>query len=301
MNLEQLLTESRNLNTLTIDEESSLGIVTLINQEDHKVPIAIEKILPEIATAVDSIVSALQSGGRLFYLGAGTSGRIGILDASECPPTYGTDPELVQGLIAGGNPAILRAVEGAEDSYTLAAEDLEKKQLNSSDILIGIAASGRTPYVIGGLQYAKSLGCRTISLTCTPNSKMGNLTDLSLTVLTGPEVIMGSTRMKAGSAQKMILNMLTTATMIRLGKVYSNLMVDVQATNEKLQQRAKLIVSLATDVSLDQASIALEKANGSVKLAIIILLTGASKEEGSQLLEQSKGFIAKSLNVQKQS
>jgi len=301
MNLEQLLTESRNPNTLTIDQESSLEIVTLINQEDHKVPLAIQAILPEIAIAVDCIVSVLQSGGRLFYLGAGTSGRIGILDASECPPTYGTNPELVQGIIAGGPQAILRAVEGAEDSPLLAKEDLQNKQLTSSDILVGIAASGRTPYVLGGLQYAKSLGCKTISLTCTPSSQMGTIADLSLAVLTGPEVIMGSTRMKAGSAQKMILNMLTTATMIRLGKVYSNLMVDVQATNHKLEERAKLIVSLATGIDLNQASIALTRAKGSAKLAIILLLTGASPEEGCQLLEESKGFIPNSLNPEKQS
>lgn len=209
MNLENLLTEARNPDTIHIDQQSSLEIVTLINQEDHKVSKAIQDILPEIALAVDEIVASLQSGGRLFYLGAGTSGRLGILDASECPPTYGTHPELVQGLIAGGTQAILRAVEGAEDSETLAEEDLRGKGLNSSDILVGIAASGRTPYVIGGLRYAKSIGCRTISLTCSPDSEMGKIADLSLTVLTGPEVIMGSTRMKAGTAQKMVLNMLT--------------------------------------------------------------------------------------------
>lgn len=295
MNLEKLVTETRNLNTIAIDRQSSLGIVELINQEDHKVAATIQKILPNIATAVDSIVSAIQSGGRLFYLGAGTSGRLGILDASECPPTYGTNPELVVGLIAGGTQAILRAVEGAEDSDTLATEDLQSKQLHPSDIVIGIAASGRTPYVIGGLQYAKSLGCQTISLTCSPNSEMGRIADLSLTVVTGPEVIMGSTRMKAGTAQKMVLNMLTTATMIRLGKVYSNLMADVQATNAKLKERAKLIVTLATDCSLRQAEEALTASRGSAKLAIVMLLADISADQASQLLESSNGFVSEAM------
>lgn len=295
MDLKKILTETRNPNTVNIDRQSSLGVVELINQEDHKVAAAIQEILPDIAKAVDSIVFALQSGGRLFYLGAGTSGRLGILDASECPPTYGTDPELVLGIIAGGEPAILHAVEGAEDSDTMAAEDLQSKQLNSSDILIGIAASGRTPYVIGGLQYAKLIGCRTVSLTCTPDSQMSKIADLSLTVLTGPEVIMGSTRMKAGTAQKMVLNMLTTAAMIRLGKVYSNLMVDVQATNVKLKERSRLIVTLATGVTPDQADIALIKANGSAKLAIVMLLANISADQASQLLKQANGFTSEAL------
>ena len=298
MNLEKLLTEERNLSTINIDKQSSLEIVELINQEDQKIASAIQDILPEIARTVDSIVVALQAGGRLFYLGAGTSGRMGILDAAECPPTYGTHPELVQGLIAGGTQAILRAVEGAEDSDTLAAEELGRKQLNSSDILIGIAASGRTPYVIGGLRYAKSIGCQTISLTCTPDSEMGRIAGQSLTVLTGPEVIMGSTRMKAGTAQKMVLNMLTTATMIGLGKVYSNLMVDVQATNLKLKERAKRIVTIATGVSYSQAEETLTAANGSSKLAIIMIVAGVSSEEASQLLKGADGFVAKALTLQ---
>ncbi len=295
MNLNTLLTETRNPNTVGIDRQSSLGIVTLINQEDLTVAPVIQNILPDIAKAVDTIVTAIQSGGRLFYLGAGTSGRLGILDASECPPTYGTDPELVLGLIAGGTPAILQAIEGAEDSPALATEDLKRKQLNSSDVLVGIAASGRTPYVIGGLNYANSMGCSTISLTCTPDSQMSKIADLSLTALTGPEVIMGSTRMKAGTAQKMILNMLTTATMIRLGKVYSNLMVDVQATNLKLKERTRLIVTLATGVDHSQADEALTAANGSAKLAILMLLTNLPATEASALLQQNGGFVAKAL------
>lgn len=297
MNLNTLLTEARNPNTLNIDKQSSLGIVTLINQEDLTIATVIQDILPAIAQAVDLIVEAIQAGGRLFYLGAGTSGRLGILDASECPPTYGTIPELVQGLIAGGTPAILHAIEGAEDSLTLAQEDLQKKHLNSADVLVGIAASGRTPYVIGGLQYANSIGCPTISLTCTSHSEMAKIAKLSLTALTGPEVIMGSTRMKAGTAQKMVLNMLTTATMIRLGKVYSNLMVDVQATNFKLKERTRLIVTLATGVSPDEADTALAAAKGSAKLAILMLLADLPAEKAALLLEQSKGFVAAALTL----
>lgn len=295
MNLNMLLTEARNPNTLNIDQQSSLGIVTLINQEDLTVAAVIADILPDIATAVDTIVTALRAGGRLFYLGAGTSGRLGILDASECPPTYGTNPELVQGLIAGGTPAILHAIEGAEDSLTLAADDLKNKQLTSADVVVGIAASGRTPYVIGGLTYANSLNCSTISLTCTPNSQMSNIAKLSLTVLTGPEVIMGSTRMKAGTAQKMVLNMLTTATMIRLGKVYSNLMVDVQATNLKLKERIRLIVTLATGASQLQADEALAAANGSAKLAIFMILANLPADQAAALLQEADGFVSEAL------
>ncbi|MEG6586601.1 N-acetylmuramic acid 6-phosphate etherase [Dendrosporobacter sp. 1207_IL3150] len=297
MNLDKLLTEARNPDTINIDNRSSLEIVELINQEDQKVALSIQKILPDIAKAVEYIVAAIQSGGRLFYLGAGTSGRIGILDASECPPTYGTDSELVQGLIAGGTEAVFRAVEGAEDSDALAAEDLKSKKLNSSDIVIGIAASGRTPYVIGGLCYAKSIGCRTIALTCSPDSEMSRIADHSLTVLTGPEVIMGSTRMKAGTAQKMVLNMLTTATMVGLGKVYSNLMVDVQTTNLKLKERAKRIVSLATGTSNSQAEEALIAAKGSAKIAIVMILAGSTAEEAAELLQAGNGFVAKALAI----
>lgn len=297
MNLNTLLTETRNPATMDIDQKSTLDIVTLINQEDQKVATTIQDILPHIAQAVDLIVAAIEKGGRLFYLGAGTSGRLGILDASECPPTYGTPPELVVGLIAGGAPAILQAIEGAEDSTTLAMEDLQNKQLNSSDILVGIAASGRTPYVIGGLHYAKSIGCSTISLTCSPQSEMSKIATLSLTVLTGAEVITGSTRMKAGTAQKMVLNMLTTATMIRLGKVYSNLMVDVQATNLKLKERTKSIVALATGASHIQVNTALIAANGSAKLAILMLLTDLPVGEANILLQQTNGFIGRALTL----
>ncbi|MCE5286990.1 MAG: N-acetylmuramic acid 6-phosphate etherase [Pelosinus sp.] len=297
MKLENLLTETINPATIHIDKESTLGILTLINQEDQKITGVIQKILPQIAEAVDIIVASLSTGGRLFYLGAGTSGRLGILDASECPPTYGTDPELVQGLIAGGTTAIFQAVEGAEDSSSLASNDLKAKQLTSTDIVVGIAASGRTPYVIGGLTFAKSLGCRTISLTCSPNSELGKIADISLTILTGAEVIMGSTRMKAGTAQKMVLNMLTTASMIKMGKVYGNLMVDVQSTNEKLKVRANRIVTLATGCSKAQAQTALNEAGGSCKLAITMLLAGVSAAAAAELLTKADGFVGKALEL----
>lgn len=297
MNLEKLLTETRNPATLDIDTLTSVEIVTKINNEDKKVAEAVSAIVPQIGQAVDWIVEAIRAGGRLFYLGAGTSGRLGILDASECPPTYGTAPELVQGLIAGGKEAIFRAIEGAEDSLTLAAEDLAAKHLTSADIVVAIAASGRTPYCIGGLTYAKELGCRTVALTCSPDSEMSQLADLSLTVLVGPEVIMGSTRMKAGTAQKLVLNMLTTATMIRLGKVFSNLMVDVQATNKKLIERGKRIVALATGASRAEAEAALAAADGSAKTAIVMLLAGVSAARAVELLKQADGFVARAITL----
>lgn len=292
MNLDKLLTESRNPDTLDIDQLSSLDIVTKINQQDQQVPIAVSKALPQIAQAVDWIVASFQTGGRLFYLGAGTSGRLGILDAAECPPTFGTPPELVQGLIAGGEPAILRAVEGAEDSLVLAAQDLTKRSLAPDDIVVGIAASGRTPYVIGGLTFARQTGCRTVAVVCSPNSEMSAIANLTICIETGPEVIMGSTRMKAGTAQKLVLNMLTTAAMIRCGKVYSNLMVDVQATNHKLVERAKHIVVLATGATREQAETALKQAGGSAKIAIVMLLAGMTAEAAKERLKATNGFVA---------
>lgn len=292
MNLDKLLTESRNPDTLDIDQLSSLDIVTKINQQDQQVPIAVSKALPQIAQAVDWIVASFQTGGRLFYLGAGTSGRLGILDAAECPPTFGTPPELVQGLIAGGEPAILRAVEGAEDSLVLAAQDLTKRSLAPDDIVVGIAASGRTPYVIGGLTFARQTGCRTVAVVCSPNSEMSAIANLTICIETGPEVIMGSTRMKAGTAQKLVLNMLTTAAMIRCGKVYSNLMVDVQATNHKLVERAKRIVVLATGATREQAETALKQAGGSAKIAIVMLLAGMTAEAAKERLKATNGFVA---------
>lgn len=298
MNIDKLLTEKRNPHTLDIDQLSTLEIVTKINTEDHIVPMAVAKTLPQVAQAVDWIVESINKGGRLFYIGAGTSGRLGILDASECPPTYGTSPELVQGIIAGGQQAILAAVEGAEDSTALSAMDLKSKNLNSLDIVVGIAASGRTPYVVSGLNYAKSLGCKTVAIACSPDSEMEHIADATICALVGPEVIMGSTRMKAGTAQKLILNMLTTATMVRIGKVYSNLMVDVHATNYKLAARTKRIVALATGTDTIRVETVLKEADGSAKVAIIAILNNISIIEARELLEKNNNIVAKSLKKQ---
>lgn len=300
MNLEKLLTEARNPETENIDELASLEILQCINQEDKKVALAIELVLPQIAQAVDWIVESLSGGGRLFYLGAGTSGRMGILDASECPPTFGTPPDLVQGVIAGGEKAVFRAVEGAEDSLTMAAEDLVARGLSPRDVVVGIAASGRTPYVIGGLEHARQVGCHTVAVVCTPDSEMQKVSELSIAILVGPEVIMGSTRMKAGTAQKLVLNMLTTASMIRMGKVYGNLMVDVQATNKKLVERSKRIVCLATGVSREQAEAAIVEAGGSVKVAVTLLLIGSSAVEAQELLVQASGSVSQALKIFRQ-
>jgi N-acetylmuramic acid 6-phosphate etherase len=295
MNLEKLLTESRNPDTLDIDRLSTLDVVTKINNQDQLVAAAVARALPQIAQAVDWIVASMDKGGRLFYLGAGTSGRLGILDASECPPTFGTSPELVQGLIAGGETAVFRAVEGAEDSLSLAAQDLTQRQLSAGDIVVGIAASGRTPYVIGGLNFAKETGCRTVAVVCSPGSEMAAIADLTICIEAGSEVIMGSTRMKAGTAQKLVLNMLTTAAMIRRGKVYSNLMVDVQATNKKLIERAKRIVVMATGASREQAEAAIEQAGGSAKAAIVMILAGVTAQEAEDRLIKAQGFVAKAI------
>jgi N-acetylmuramic acid 6-phosphate etherase len=257
--------------------------------------LAVEKILPEIAQAVDIITDRLARGGRLFYLGAGTSGRLGILDASECPPTYGVEPELVQGVIAGGIPAIFKAQEGAEDNPELAQEDLAERGFGKGDVLVGIAASGRTPYVIGGLQYAKKLGAATIALACSANAAIAEYADIALLPVTGAEVVTGSTRMKAGTAQKLVLNMLSTVTMIKLGKVYGNLMVDVKTSNAKLEERAKNIVMEATGCSREESIAALREARGNAKLAIFIHLTGADFAAGQAALAKADGHLAQAL------
>ena len=300
VNLEGIATEKRNTSTLLIDELSTIDMLTLINNEDKTVPLAIEKILPDIAMAVDLITKQLQSGGRLFYIGAGTSGRLGVLDAAECPPTYGVSPDLVQGIIAGGAPALLKAQEGAEDSLELCKKDLKEKDFSKNDILVGIAASGRTPYVIGGLEYAKSIGAPTISIACSPNSEIAKLADIPLTVVTGPEVITGSTRMKAGTAQKLVLNMLSTGTMIKLGKVYSNLMVDLMATNKKLEERSIRIVMEATGENREISQKALAACKGKAKTAIFMLLSGLTPEEATTALDNSNGFVSNALNKLKE-
>ena len=293
--LDKLTTEQRNPATEHIDELPTLDMVTLINTEDKKVAEAVGKILPEIAQAVDLIAERLQKGGRLFYMGAGTSGRLGILDAVECPPTYGTDYEMVQGLIAGGATAIFRAKEGAEDDPQLGRADLEEAGFTAKDVLVGIAASGRTPYVKGGLIHARELGAATIALACAEKAEIAELSDIALLPVTGPEVITGSTRLKAGTAQKMVLNMLSTGTMIKLGKVYGNLMVDVKATNEKLSERALRIVMAAAGCKRKEAEDTLMKAGGQAKLAILIALTGCSPAEGRLQLGLTQGHLANAL------
>lgn len=294
-NLKKLSTETRNPNTINIDKVSTLEIVELINAEDKKVALAVEKSKLNIAKAVDVIAERLSKEGRLLYIGAGTSGRLGILDASECPPTFGVDYEMIQGIIAGGTAAILKAVEGAEDLAELGKEDLINKNLSSKDVVCGIAASGRTPYVIGAMNYAKEIGAAVLSVTMNENSPMSAIAEIPIEAVVGPEVIMGSTRMKAGTAQKLILNMLTTGAMIKLGKVYSNLMVDVRSTNEKLKARAKRIVKLATEAEDKNIEKLLKETNFDVKLTILILETGLSKEEAKALLHKNKGYIFSAL------
>ena len=271
MDFSELTTEQRNSASANIDKCSTLEMLKIINDEDKKIALAVEKVLPEIAQAVELIAQKISDGGRLFYIGAGTSGRLGVLDASECPPTFGTSPEIVQGIIAGGSVALVSAVEGAEDDNSAAISDLMTKNFNAADILIGIAASGRTPYVLGGIEYAKKIGAATVGLSCVENSALAEISDIALTPITGAEVITGSTRMKAGTATKMVLNMLTTGAMIKLGKVYGNLMVDVSATNEKLRDRAKRIVIAATNCTETEAITALEKCGGHAKSAIDFL------------------------------
>ncbi len=297
MDLSRLTTERRNPASAHIDSCTTLEMVTIMQQEDSKIASAIEKILPEIARAIDATSQRLENGGRLFYLGAGTSGRLGILDASECPPTYGTDPELVQGLIAGGVPAIFRAQEGAEDNPGLAVHDLKEHGFSAKDVLVGIAASGRTPYVIGGLKYARELGALTIALACSEHAEIAALADIALTPVTGPEVVTGSTRMKAGTAQKLVLNMLSTGTMIKLGKVYGNLMVDVKASNKKLEERAIRIVMEGSGCERTEAEKALKGAGGHAKLAILMVVAGVSASEGKALLERTSGHLAAAIRL----
>ena len=297
MDLSRLTTERRNPASAHIDSCTTLEMVTIMQQEDSKIASAIEKILPEIARAIDATSQRLENGGRLFYLGAGTSGRLGILDASECPPTYGTDPELVQGLIAGGIPAIFRAQEGAEDNPGLAVHDLKEHGFSAKDVLVGIAASGRTPYVIGGLKYARELGALTIALACSEHAEIAALADIALTPVTGPEVVTGSTRMKAGTAQKLVLNMLSTGTMIKLGKVYGNLMVDVKASNKKLEERAIRIVMEGSGCKRTEAEKALKGADGHAKLAILTVVAGVSAGEGKALLERTSGHLAAAIRL----
>lgn len=295
IDLSNLVTESRNHDSENIDTLSTLDMLSVINNEDKKVPLAIEKVLPEIAQLVDKVAVAFTQGGRLIYCGAGTSGRLGILDASECPPTYGTPHEMVIGLIAGGHKAILQAVENAEDNAQLGEEDLRQLNFNEQDILVGIAASGRTPYVMGALQYAKSLGAITGAISCNPESPIAKLADIAITPVVGAEVITGSSRMKAGTAQKLILNMITTGAMIKIGKVFGNLMVDVEATNAKLVERQIRIVMQATECERAIAEEALSQCQRHCKTAILMILANIDAKQATQMLNQNKGFIRKAL------
>ena len=289
--LSTLITEQRNPNSMHVDSLSALEIVQLMNDEDKQVPLAIEKCLPQIAQAVECIVAAFQQGGRLVYIGAGTSGRLGVLDASECPPTFGVSPEMVKGIIAGGERALRHPIEGAEDSKAQAVFDLQTIHFSSKDVLVGIAASGRTPYVIGSLEYAKSLGSVTVSIASNPNSAMANIVDIAIDTVVGPEVLTGSSRLKSGTAQKLVLNMLTTASMILMGKCYQNLMVDVQASNEKLKARAIRIVMQATDCDKTLAEETLKQANQNAKLAIMMILSGLDRAQAEALLEKHQGKL----------
>ncbi|ALV93768.1 MULTISPECIES: N-acetylmuramic acid 6-phosphate etherase [Pantoea] len=295
IDLSQMITEGRNPASQNIDELSTEAMLRVINDEDKKVALAVEAIVPQIAQVVDAITLAFSKGGRLIYCGAGTSGRLGILDASECPPTFGTPRSQVVGLIAGGHTAILQAVENAEDNHEQGAQDLKDIDFHAHDVLVGIAASGRTPYVLGALAYAKQQGAFSAALTCNPNSPMSQAADVALTPVVGPEVVTGSSRMKAGTAQKLVLNMLTTGAMIRSGKVYGNLMVDVEATNQKLVQRQINIVKQATDCDDAIAQQALSACQGHCKTAIVMVLAGLDASEAKALLNQNSGFIRRAL------
>lgn len=291
-------TESRNPRTLNLDELGTEEFLTVMNDEDRRVPAAVAEALPEIALAVDLIAERIRSGGRLIYLGAGTSGRLGVLDAAECPPTFGTDPGEVIGLLAGGEGAMFRAVEGAEDSASLGADDLRGINLTRDDVVVGIAASGGTPYVIGGLDHARGIGAGTVSLTCNRGAPVSDHADVAIEVDNGPEVLTGSTRLKAGTSQKLVLNMLSTATMVRLGKVYGNLMVDVKATNIKLRDRVIRIVRAATDCSADEAKAALDQADNHAKTAIVMILCGVDAPTARERLATADGFVRSAITRQ---
>ena len=290
---QMLDTEQCNPATRQIDRLSTLEMVQLINQEDHRCAEAVSKVLPEIAKSVDMIEAQLRQGGRLFYAGAGTSGRLGVIDAAECPPTYGVPSDLVNGLIAGGPLALIKSVEGAEDSREMGKQDLVDRGFSGKDALVGIAASGRTPYVLGAMDYAREVGAPVMALTCCSESEMSRHADITMAPLPGPEVITGSSRMKSGTCQKMILNMLSTCVMVKLGKVYGNLMADVQATNEKLISRAIRIVQAATGAEESKAQQTLEQCGYACKTAIVMLLLNLDAEEAEKRLQAANGFIAR--------
>ena len=291
IDLSVLVTESRNKETMGLDQMTPLEIVTVMNREDGKAVEAIGEVLPQIAQAIAWCTDSLKQKGRIIYIGAGTSGRLGVLDAVECPPTFGVSPDVVVGLMAGGTPAFVRAVEGAEDSQTMGEEDLKEIHLSPADIVLGLAASGRTPYVIYGLRYAKKIGCRTVAVSCNRDSEIGKEADLAIEPVPGPEVLTGSTRLKAGTVQKMVLNMISTGSMVGIGKVYQNLMVDVVQTNMKLITRAENIVMTATGCTREEARDSLEEAEGSVKLAITMILLQCSAKSAKTRLNRAGGYV----------
>lgn len=292
----ELLTEAPNPSSTAIDGLSTRDMLAVINEADAAVALAVQREIPNIATAVDGIARCLTEGGRLFYLGAGTSGRLGVLDASECPPTFQTPPGLVQGIIAGGAIALQHSIEGAEDDREGGVRDLAGRGFGSKDVLVGIAASGRTPYVLGALEYARKLDALTVGVSCTPNSAVANTSQIAITPLPGPEVITGSTRLRAGSATKFVLNMLSTGVMVRLGYVYGNLMVNVNPTNEKLRDRARRIISQVAEVPYESASALLSEAGGSVRVAILMARLGVSKSEAEHRLERARGSLRRALS-----
>ena len=295
LNLKNMSTETRNQNTMNLDIMTPLEVVTVMNQEDAKVPAAITPALPNIAQCVTWAIESIENGGRIIYMGAGTSGRLGVLDAVECPPTFGVAPEVVVGLIAGGEKAFVKAVEGAEDSRELGHDDLVNIGLEKRDIVIGIAASGRTPYVLGGLAYAKEVGCHTVAISCNPGSAIGQAAQLAIEVVPGPEVLTGSTRLKSGTSQKLILNMISTATMVGCGKAYQNLMVDVMQTNEKLVVRAQNIVMEATGCERETAAEKIAIAGGNAKTAITMILADCGLEEARERLAKAKGHVREAI------
>ena len=297
MDLTKMTTESRNQNTMNLDQMSPLEIVTAMNLDDRKVPLAVEKVLPQIAELVSAVEEAFRKGARLLYMGAGTSGRLGVLDASECPPTYGVPDTMVVGMIAGGDVALRYPVEGAEDSKELGKTDLQSRNLTKDDVVVGIAASGRTPYVLGGLEYARSLGCKTAAVSCNKGSAVGAAADIAIEVEVGPEILTGSTRLKSGTAQKLVLNMITTASMVRIGKAYENLMIDVVQSNEKLCTRAENIVMEATGVDREEARKRIDEAHGSCKVAVTMILADCDLQTAHRLLEEGNGHVREAIRL----
>ncbi|MFS0688640.1 N-acetylmuramic acid 6-phosphate etherase [Sporosarcina sp. 179-K 8C2 HS] len=295
--LSLLTTEGSNPKTSRLDEMSIKDILKTMNDEDQTVALAVRKVIPQIEKTVEKVVEAFNSGGRLLYVGAGTSGRVGVMDAVECPPTFGTSPDLVKAVLAGGKGAMYEAIEGAEDDETLGAKDLENLQINGRDVIIGIAASGRTPYVKGALVYAKSRGATTVSISNNENSLISNCADIPIEVITGPEILTGSTRLRAATSHKMVLNMISTTAMVKTGKVYQNLMVDLNASNFKLRERAKKMVCTITEMDEDKAESVLKQTGYNVKLAIVMILAEVDKEKAQTLIESADGFVGKAVTL----